>query len=86
MELDEKVADGTVTLDVIKSKHPTRTVAMEPFCTKSQVVRYSDNDGNEIASAFRYLRKDNTIGASGKPDPKRVLIGGTIFRVIKEDG
>jgi len=34
---------------VTKSKHPSRPRANEPFCTKSQFVKYYDENCREVA-------------------------------------
>lgn len=51
----------------------------EPHCTHAQLIRYLDNNGQWVVEVFQYLRPDKTIGASGKPDPKRMRIGNKIF-------
>jgi hypothetical protein len=33
----------------------------------------------EIARAHQYLRPDDTLGLSGKPDPKRVVDDGVLY-------
>lgn len=53
----------------------------EPHCTRAQMVRYVDNDGRWTVEIFQYLRPDGTIGASGKPDPKRMRVGNVVFVV-----
>jgi hypothetical protein len=58
---------------VLKDKHPSNPPAREPHCTRSQIVQYYDRQGDLIALVHQYLRTDGSIGASGKPDPKRVL-------------
>ena len=50
-----------------------------PFCTRAQTIRYIDKDGQWAVVLFQYLRPDKTLGASGKPDPKRLRIGKTVF-------
>lgn len=66
-------------------RHPSPPAASEPFCTWSQEVSYIDPTTNEeVARAHRYLRPDGTIGASGLPDPKRVVHNGIIYRIIKQ--
>jgi hypothetical protein len=47
------------------------------------MVSYLDSDGNEVARVHQYLRPDGTIGASGKPDPKRLLDGGILYYLEK---
>ena len=51
----------------------------EPWCTRGQMIRYLDPDGQWVVEVFQYLRPDGSLGASGKPDPKRIRIGSTIF-------
>ena len=51
----------------------------EPYCTRSQVLRYKNKSGLWIVEVFQYLRPDNTIGASGQPDPKRLRVRNTVF-------
>jgi len=45
----------------------------------SQMVSYRDGMGNEVARAHQYLLKTGQLGASGKPDPKRLVDGGVIY-------
>ena len=66
---------------VKKDNHPSRPLAKEPFCTKSQFVVYYDKNHQEVANAHRYLRRDGSLGASGKPDPKQVILKGIIYKV-----
>ena len=51
----------------------------EPPGTRGQLVRYSDHNGRWVVEVFQYLRPDGTIGASGRPDPKRLRLGGKIY-------
>lgn len=53
----------------------------EPYCTHGQTIRYSDKSGQWFVVVFQYLRADKTIGASGRPDPKRLRVGNKIFIV-----
>lgn len=57
----------------------------EPWCTHSQMIRYLDHNSKWVVEVFQYLRPDNTIGASGKPDPKRIQINDTIY-IVNVDG
>ncbi len=77
----ERSVSGELTTRVLKDRHPSLTVAQEPFCTRSQSVSYIDQEGNEVARVHQYLRTDLTIGASGRPDPKRVLFEGRLYIV-----
>jgi hypothetical protein len=41
----------------------------------SQIIEYFDAEGTRVALVDQYLRPDGTLGGSGRPDPKRVLVG-----------
>ena len=79
----ERLQQGEYRAVVRESRHPALPLANEPFCTQSQMVSYLDSDGNEVARVHQYLRTDGTIGASGKPDPKRLLDGGILYYLEK---
>lgn len=79
----EKTKTGELTTVSLEDRHPALTIANEPFCTRSQMVSYRDASDNEVARVHQYLRTDGTIGASGKPDPKRLLVAGTLYRLVK---
>ena len=80
----EKTKSGEFTTVTLEHRHPALTAANEPNCTYSQMISYRDANGNEMARVHQYLRPDGTIGASGKPDPKRILLGGTLYRLHKK--
>jgi len=75
----ERIQRGDLIPNIIKDKHPSRTKAREPFCTRSQLVAYFLPDRTPVAVVHRYLRTDGTLGASGKPDPVRFFDGWTVF-------
>jgi hypothetical protein len=79
-----KAKSGEFIAVLLEDRHPSLTAANEPYCTHSQMISYRDASGNEMARVHQYLRPDNTIGASGKPDPKRVLVDGTLYRLAKK--
>ncbi len=69
-------------LEVVTSEGTPRPEAKEPPGTRSQRVEYWEPaEGRlcKVATIHRYLRPDGTLGASGKPDPKRVFYEGEIF-------
>jgi hypothetical protein len=47
--------------------------------TLSQIVRCYDADNALVLVVHQFLRPDGTIGASGKPDPKRILRQNTVY-------
>lgn len=53
----------------------------QPPGTMSQMVWYFDLQLNRVALVHQYRCPDGTIGASGKPDPKRILLDGEILYV-----
>jgi hypothetical protein len=78
-----KVRRGELTEKLRRNTHPSRTEANEPFCTRTQEISYVDAEGKEIVRVHQYVRPDLTLGASGFPDPKRILVGETMYRIIK---
>jgi hypothetical protein len=80
----ERAETGEVTAVVVHSGAPSPEVGL-PFGTKSEMVSYRDVNGLELARAHRYLLPDGTVGASGKPDPKRLFKDGILYRIQKRD-
>jgi hypothetical protein len=78
-----RARSGELTEVIMENRHPSLTAANEPFCTYSQMVSYRDIAGNEIARVHQYLRPDGNIGASGRPDPKRLFEDGVLYRLVK---
>lgn len=50
----------------------------------SQILRYEDENGIEVAIVHRYLRQDGTLAASGLPDPKRITVDGICYVLAAE--
>jgi hypothetical protein len=50
-----------------------------PDCVRSETIHFLDNQGHLIAVAHQFCRADGSIGASGKPDPKRLRDGDTLY-------
>jgi hypothetical protein len=70
---------GKLRTRILKERHPCSPKANVPVCTKSQIIAYLDDDGDEIAIVHQYLQPDGTLGASGFPDPKRLLKDGILY-------
>jgi hypothetical protein len=79
----DKVKSGELTAHVLQSR-VSRSLPYETVEILSQMVSYRDLAGQEIARVHQYLRPDGTIAASGKPDPKRLLEGRTLYRLEKK--
>jgi len=79
----ERLVEGEFTAVIMEHRHPSLMLANEPFCTFSQMVSYRDSQDKEIARVHQYLRPDGSIGASGRPDPKRLFEDGILYRLVK---
>lgn len=70
---------GEFTERIAKQRHPSAPKAPVPYCTTSQLIQYLDAAGAEIVAFHRYLQPDGTLGASGQPDPKRIVRDGVLY-------
>src|SRR4030042_5919811 len=70
---------GEFTTEVGWKKH--HAPIDEPICTWSQIVYYYDHSHRLIAEVHQYLRPDGTIGAYGKPDPKKIFLPDKILAI-----
>lgn len=76
------ISSGQLTPQYLRDeplKEPAKRKYPEPDGTRSQVIRYYDSNGQWVVTIHQYLRPDGTLGATGKPDPKRLRIGHTIY-------
>lgn len=78
-QIEKRVASKDCSFQIVKNDHPSSPLANEPVCTRSQLLEFYDKNGQKIAVAHRYLRPDNTVGLSGRPDPKEVLHEGVRY-------
>lgn len=79
-DLPERIAAGLLEAMSLRNEHVQYPAAKdEPFCTHSQMIRYSDESG-WLVELFQYVRPDGKLGASGLPDPKRLRMGGQVYR------
>jgi len=79
----QKVDEGLLQEKIERNTHLKSPENFQgPFCTHSQVVYYLDyQNSTPLAVVHRYLRPDNSLGASGKPDPKRLKVGDEFWAV-----
>jgi hypothetical protein len=73
----ERLSDGELSATIFKSRH--QKPESEPYCTHSQILVYWDSSQQPVAMVHQYLRPDGTIGASGKPDPKWIIIENKVI-------
>lgn len=76
----ERALAGELLMSV-ESDPPPRAEAGQPPGTKSQMVWYFDKSLNRVALVHQYVLPDGSIGASGRPDPKRLLLDQEILFV-----
>ena len=81
---EERAAAGEFTRIVEKDKHPSPPRAPVPFCTRSQIVAYRNAENQTVALVHRYLLRDGTVGASGRPDPKLVFHDGVLYKTLPQ--
>ena len=77
----ERAKSGELNAVVAKDTHPNPPPNGETFCTRSQYLVYLTPSGEFVAGVHQYLREDRTLGASGRPDPKRLVFEGRILAV-----
>ncbi len=77
----QRAASGVLSEKLFREGHPSPDKSGEPFCTRSQIVAYLDSNGRQVALVHQYVRKDGSIGGSGKPDPKKLFHRGKLYVV-----
>lgn len=76
------IANGQLASEVVRDSHLEHPEdRSEPWCTRSQMIRYRDARGRLLVEVHQYLRPDGTLGASGRADPKRLRQGARILYV-----
>jgi hypothetical protein len=81
--LVERAKNGEIE-EVIHAGVPTEDKGL-PDGSETQMVSYREKNGLELARAHRFVLPDGSIGASGKPDPKRLLKDGVLYRLRKSE-
>lgn len=77
----ERAQKGELIPQIKRDKHPRKPPVGEPFCTRKQFLVYYTPNDEPVAWVHQFLRPDKTLGASGKPDPKRLVIGNLMLAV-----
>jgi len=65
----------------VERERPAPPGAGQPPGTRSCTVWYFDLHFNRVALVHEYRLPDGSIGASGRPDPKRIILEGEILYV-----
>jgi hypothetical protein len=79
-QIPEQIERGELALRFLRNahlNHPERVG--EEWCTRGQMIRYLDGQGTLVVEVFQYMRSDGSLGASGRPDPKRMRMGNKIW-------
>ena len=63
---------------MVRDQHPAPTAAGQRPGTVSQIVIYFDR-AEPIAEVHQYVRPDGSLGASGRPDPIRLVLNGRVY-------
>lgn len=66
------------------SEEPPQKGSGEPPGTLSQIVAYLDSKGRQVAVVHQYLKRDGSIGGSGRPDPKKVFYKGQSTHCVSQ--
>jgi hypothetical protein len=77
-----KVLKGEWTAHVLES-NISHLLTSETVEITSVMLSYHDENGDERARVHQFMRPDGTLAASGKPDPKRLLENGILYRLEK---
>lgn len=77
----QRLESGELVPLLKADRHPEHPLASEPHCTRSQIVCYYTHQCELVAEVHQYLRPDGTLGASGRPDPKRLVFPDRIIAV-----
>lgn len=78
----EKVQKQEWTTHTLESRI-SDALTEETVQITSAMLSYHDENGNEVARVHQYMRPDGSIAASGRPDPKRLVQDGVLYRLIK---
>ncbi len=61
---------------ILSHNQPAKPHSGQVHGTLSQVIKCYDDSGMLVLVVHQFLKPDGTIGASGKPDPKRIVQNG----------
>jgi len=80
---EEKFYDKTLTGELIavtmKDRQLQRRLPGMPVGTKSQILYYYTKKRQLVAIVHQYLLPNGSIGGSGLPDPKKLILGPRII-------
>lgn len=74
----ERVQEGEFTEVVVYSEEPADPRRYPPG-TRSERIRYLDRQGRQKAEVHQYTKRDGSLAASGRPDPKILYHRGELL-------
>lgn len=77
----ERVQAGVLQECLKDRRHRTKPTANLPPCTHSEIYEYRDQHGERVAIVHLMRLPDGSIGASGRPDPKLLLVDGVVWHI-----
>jgi len=77
----ERVLAGELVAFALRPDHPARDGANQPPGTVSRQLAYYDRALRRVAVVHEYRLPDGTVGGSGRPDPKRLILDDEILFV-----
>ena len=78
----ERAKSGVLKVSLFRpERHADPLRTHQPYCTRSQMLIYSTQAGAPVALVHQYLRPNGTVGASGKPDPKKLVIDNELLAI-----
>ncbi len=76
----QRAQQGEFTIEIKRHMTPLPQ-AGEPAGTVSQIAVCTDASGRPVALVHQYVRLDGSLGGSGRPDPKELLVGDELLYV-----
>lgn len=77
---EERLASNDL-FQAVESSNPAKAPFL-PVGSRTEMVWYFDSKTlKRVALVHQYVLPDGTIGASGKPDPKRIILVDEILQV-----
>jgi hypothetical protein len=76
------IAQHELRAQVLRRKQLSQEACLamgEPVGTVSEYVRYWSDESQWVVEVHQYSRPGGDLGASGRPDPKRLRLEGVLY-------
>jgi len=81
LQIEFRASLGELSKIIKRNSHIAHPPEGVPYCTNSQIIYYYEPGNVLLAVAHQYLLPDGSLGGSGKPDPKRLVLSDRILAV-----